>query len=201
MSTESQLVLYCTRAGAVLYRLKCAYWTGGPTQSALSPLPHSLSVVETPLEMASGMLRSLGAPLDPLTIEGLETSFRDDDIWWGGGVLLGCEVKDCKTGGGVCSVPFSWDKHVAPHGCGLRSGGAPTLPALLLAGVPSGSTCNATLPPCPQRLLHLDAAHGHLLRDQAPRRLLCALHHGEAQDGRGGMPRCARVWHVRQAAT
>jgi hypothetical protein len=38
-------------------------------------------VVETPLEMAGGMLRSLGAPLDPLTIEGLETSIRDDDIW------------------------------------------------------------------------------------------------------------------------
>lgn len=89
--------------------MKCANWSGGLTQCALRPPPPSLSVVETPLEMASGMLRSLGAPLDPLTIEGLETSFRDDDIWWGGGTVVV----------GVCSVQFSWDKHMAPHGCGL----------------------------------------------------------------------------------
>jgi ubiquitin thioesterase protein OTUB1 len=54
-------------------------------------------VVETPLEMAGGMLRSLGAPLDPLTIEGLETSIRDDDICgysiWMLRMVTSCEIK------------------------------------------------------------------------------------------------------------
>ena len=37
-------------------------------------------MLETPLEMVLAMLRGVGAPLDPLTIEGLEANIRDDDI-------------------------------------------------------------------------------------------------------------------------
>lgn len=37
-------------------------------------------MLETPLDMVLSMLRSVGVPLDPLTIEGLESNIRDDDI-------------------------------------------------------------------------------------------------------------------------
>ena len=49
------------------------------------PLPHHHhpAVLETPLEMVLSMLRSVGAPVDPLTIEGLETTVRDEELRWG----------------------------------------------------------------------------------------------------------------------
>jgi hypothetical protein len=45
--------------------------------------------------MVLAMLRGVGAPLDPLTIEGLEANIRDDDIrrvagWWVSTGLFGC---------------------------------------------------------------------------------------------------------------
>ena len=58
-------------------------------------LPACSAVLETPLEMVLSMLRGVGAPLDPLTIEGLEANIRDDDIrrvagWWVSTGLFGC---------------------------------------------------------------------------------------------------------------
>lgn len=54
-------------------------------------------VVETPLDMVLQMLRSVAAPLDPLTIEGLETNVRDEDISayavWLLRMVTSCEVK------------------------------------------------------------------------------------------------------------
>lgn len=62
--------------------------------------------------MATGMLRSLGAPLDPLTIEGLETSFRDDTIW--------CGCRAALPWGGLGAVNAAWRPAVAAAARGGR---------------------------------------------------------------------------------
>lgn len=54
-------------------------------------------VLETPVDMVLQLLRSVAAPLDPLTIEGLEANVRDEDLSgypvWLLRMITSCEIK------------------------------------------------------------------------------------------------------------
>jgi hypothetical protein len=124
--------------------------TGSPTCPHCLPPP---AVLETPLEMVLSMLRSVGAPLDPLTIEGLE-NIHDDDIRWGG-------------------PGWGWG---AWGGAGISSHPWPSCVSLGWASselFPGWKQADLSEPLAPlQRVHRVAAAHGDLQRDQAPRRLL-----------------------------
>lgn len=138
------------------------------------------------------MLRQVGAPLDPLTIEALEGNCRDEEMRWVGG-LSG------SSGAGRLAAP-AWPRlpkrtRSSPAAALQQPcSPAPRLPTWLQAGPALTSTSTSPPPLTEQRLLGLAAAHGHLHRAQAPRRLLCAIRHGArlagVQGGGGWVEAC-----------
>ena len=154
-------------AGSVRITRRAAAWPGHPALSSLlaaprpppphpTPHPHSCAVLETPLDMVVEMVRGVGAPLDPLTIEGLESNMRDDTIRWGGcvgggGGRWGATVEGCVcwgVQGGILAAPRL-------GGC-ETSRRSPTCAATTQRTVPMlGCRCS---PPCRRRRRRAAAA-------------------------------------------
>ena len=138
-------------------------------------MPPSLpAVLETPLDMVLQMLRSVGAPLDPLTVEVLESNVRDEDIRWiecgGGGVWWWW----CYRGVALCVV--------------LGSGGKPGGPLTVTLQSQEGACCAVHQPatpasPCgpPHLLLPISSSALLLPRLPSSQQPLCvAAAHAES---------------------
>lgn len=72
------------------------------------------AVLETPLDVVLEMVRGVAAPLDPLTIEGLEANTRDETIGWADGPARRWPPR--KEGLGP-SLPGSLLAPLPPAGC------------------------------------------------------------------------------------